>query len=238
MAAIQGVAAALVLLVVLGMGYALIEIAGRTLLQRLVSEEVLGRAFSVVESAYWITTGLGAILAPAIVSVLGARGALVAVGACLPVIVLLRWNALARLEAGAEVPERPFRLLRSLSLFAPLPLATVENLARETSEVNVAAGTVVIAEGDVGEQFYAVEEGVLDVTSESGAGAPIALGGFFGEIALLRDVRRTATVTARSDAVLYSLDRDAFLCAVTGHTRSAEAATRVVEVRLGGAHVG
>ena len=81
------------MLVLLGVGYALIEIAGLSLLQRLTSEDVLGRAFAVVESSYWVTTGLGAMLAPAVVALLGARGALVAVGACMPA---RRGSALAR----------------------------------------------------------------------------------------------------------------------------------------------
>jgi hypothetical protein len=51
-------AVAVVMLVVLGAGYALVEAAGLSLLQRLSSDEVLGRAFAVVETSYWLTTGL------------------------------------------------------------------------------------------------------------------------------------------------------------------------------------
>ncbi len=80
-AAVPEVVVAVVMLTVLGVGYSLIETAGLTLLQRQTSDEVLGRAFAVLESSYWLTTGIGAILAPVLVALLGLRGALVAVGA-------------------------------------------------------------------------------------------------------------------------------------------------------------
>jgi MFS family permease len=236
--AIAGVSSPLaagLLLVLLGVGYALVEVAGLSLLQRLSSEDVLGRAFAVVESAYWVTTGVGAILAPVIVGLLGARGALVVVGACLPLAVALRWGMLKRLEAGVPVPEREFRAIRALPAFAPLPLATVENVSRHVAEVRVAAGQVVIREGDEGDLFYVVADGALDVSCAHGATPldPLGDGDYFGEIALLRDIPRTATVTARTDSLLYSLDRDSFLFTVSAHPRTresiAEAASRRVE---------
>ncbi len=95
--------AALVLLLVLGVGYSLVEVAGVTLLQRLAHDRVRARAFAVVESSYWLTTGAGAMLAPLVIAVAGPRGALVVVGAALPLIVLARWGALAHL-AGAPRP--------------------------------------------------------------------------------------------------------------------------------------
>ena len=231
-AAVPEVPTAVAMLTVVGVGYALIEVAGLTLLQRLTSDEVLGRAFAVVESTYWASTGLGAILAPVLLAWLGIQGALLAVGLALPLMVLARWVALARFEAGALVPERPFKLLHGMSLFAPLPIGTLENLARGVSELRVPAGTVVVHEGDVGDRFYAVAEGKLDVTCERGAYPPVAEGDFFGEIALLRDMPRTATVTASTDSVLYALDRDLFLYAVSGQRRSTQAAAKVVDVRL------
>ena len=112
-AAVPEVAVAVVMLMVLGVGYSLIETAGLTLLQRLTSDEVLGRAFAVLESSYWLTTGIGAMLAPVLVGLIGLRGALVAVGACLPLLAALRWAGLARFDAGAVVPKEAFALLRS-----------------------------------------------------------------------------------------------------------------------------
>jgi hypothetical protein len=220
------------LLVVLGVGYALIEVAGLSLLQRLSSDDVLGRAFAVVESSYWFATGVGAMLAPALVALLGVRGALVATGACLPLLVVLRSAALARLEAGMPVPERAFRALRAVPAFGPLALATVENVSRRVTEVRVDAGQVVIREGESGDRFYVIAEGVAAIECR---GVPVRESGpgdFFGEIALLRDVPRTATVTALSDSVLFALDRDAFQLAISAHPRSGDAVRDTADARL------
>jgi hypothetical protein len=89
----------------------------------MTSDEVLGRAFAVVESGYWLMNGVGAMVSPLLIELWGVRGALVAIGLVMPTLAVLRWRALARLEAGAAVPEEAFRMLRSLPLFAPLASA-------------------------------------------------------------------------------------------------------------------
>jgi hypothetical protein len=185
-----------------------------------------------VESGYWLSTGAGAMLAPAVVGLLGARGALAAVGACLALLVALYWRALARFEEHAVVPEREFGALRRLPVFAPLPLTTVENLARRVATLAVPAGEVVVRRGEPGDDFYVVADGRLEVSECDGLPPGLAPGDFFGEIALLRGVPRTATVTARSDAVLYVLDREAFLTGVATHPRSSEAAEQSADIRL------
>ncbi len=225
------VAVALALFVLVGVGYGLIDITGMTLLQRMTSDDVLGRAFAVVESNYWLTNGVGAMMAPLLVELLGVRGALVALGLLLPGLVLLRWRALARFEAGAAVPEEAFRLLRDVPMFAPLPLSMVENLSHRVHGMDVAAETAVIREGESGDLFYVIEHGDFDVTHGGGEYPPLAAGDVFGEIALLRDVPRTATVTARTDARIYALDRDSFLTAVSGHRFSTRTATTIADER-------
>ena len=230
-AALPEVGVALLMLGILGVGYSLIETAGLTLLQRLSSDDVLGRAFAVVESSYWLTTGIGAIMAPGLVALLGLRGALFAVGACLPVLAALRWVALARFEGGAAVPERPFALLRSVSLFAALPLGTVENVARRLTEMAVRPGDEIVREGDPGERLYVIAEGEFDVSCMRGAFPSLGEGDVFGEIALLHDVPRTATVTARTQGLLYALDRHAFLAAVGSHRYASRTADSIADER-------
>lgn len=232
LAGLATAAAAAVALFVLGVGYALVEIAGETLLQRLASDEVLGRVFGVIEGTYTAATGIGAALAPALSAALGIRGALLVVGLALPLVALARWRTLARYEAGAAIPERPFELLRGVPLFAPLPVAAVENLTLRLDTVTVAAGHEVIRQGEEGDRFYVIDAGEVEVLVD---GRPVRVQGpgeCFGEIALLRGVRRTATVRALGPGRLYALEREEFVASVTGNPRSALAAGDLVSERL------
>jgi MFS family permease len=230
-AALPEVPVAVAMLVIVGAGYALIEIANLTLLQRLTSDDLLGRAFAVVESTYWVAGGVGAIVAPVIVDLLGLRGAMVAVGCCLPLVAAVRWGSLARFEAGAAVPERAFSLLRRVPLFAPLPIGTLENLSRRLNEVDVPLGGSVVREGEPGDRFFVIADGRFDVSSSRGRFPPLTEGDVFGEIALLRDEPRTATVTARTDSVVLALDRASFLSAVGDHHYSARTADTLTTER-------
>jgi len=227
-----GVFAALLLLGALGIGYAFIEVAETTLLQRLLPDEVLGRAFGASESVYIGATGVGALIAPPVIALVGTRGALVAFGAGLTVLALVLWAALARFAAAVPVDEHDFALLRGVPFLGLLPLATLETLTRHAVRVPMAAGDVVIAEGDHGDRFYVVAAGEV-VVSRDGRRLRAETGGeFFGEIALLHDVTRTATVTASGPGTLLALERDDFLSAVGGQRRSAEAAGAVATDRL------
>ena len=223
---------AMALLVVLGVGYAWVEVAGLTLMQRLVSDEVLARVFGVVESTYVASTGLGAVLAPVAVAAFGIEGALVAVGAGLPLLAAVSWTRLARFEATTPIPERQFALLRSCSLFAPLPLATIENLAARLVPVAVTEGQEVIRQGDMGDRFYVICHGHVAVECDGEPRRTEGPGDFFGEIALLRDTPRTATVHATEPGLLYALDREHFVGGITGNPRSVMAAEEIIETRL------
>jgi MFS family permease len=224
---------ALLGLVLLGVGYAVMEVAGLTLVQRLASDAVLARAFGVVEGTYWLTTGLGSLLAPVLVALLGLQGALLAVGLTLPVLVLARWRAIARLEANAPVPEREYALLRGLTLFAPLPVARLEDVARHAETVFAAAGEPIVTEGEPGDRFYVIAAGSVQVTEHGAFRRVEEPGDCFGEIALLRDVPRTATVTALTDVELLALDREPFLAAITGDRRALAAGHALAQQRLG-----
>ena len=72
------------------------------------------------------------------------------------------------------------------------------------------------------------------MSADGKAVSTLDAGQYFGEIALLRDVPRTATVKAKTPVVVYALEREDFLAAVTGHAPSARAAEAVVGARLAG----
>jgi MFS family permease len=226
---------AVVLFAVIGFGNSIAMVAGMTLVQRTVADEVMARVFGVIQMLVMVCMGIGAALAPALISALGIDGALIATGLFLPALVLALARSVARIDATAKTPsEEELRILTGVPIFTPLPGTSLEQLATRLVPLRVDAGSVVIREGDEGDRFYIVAEGELEVTQEGAALTTLAGGDYFGEIALLRDTSRTATVTARSDAVLYALDREDFLAAVTGHPQSAEAAETVMSARLAG----
>jgi MFS family permease len=229
------VAAALVLLGILGVGNTLVDVAGLTLLQRAAPDEVRARVFGVLESVFLGTIAIGAILAPLLTAALGARGALIAAGGGLSVLVLLFWRPLSAADATAAVPESTLALLRSIPIFAPLPPVTLEQLASRLSRVHVPAGEAIFRRGDPGDRFYVIGDGEVEIALDGGSPKTLGRGGYFGEIALLRDVPRTATVTTRTEVELYVLERDVFIAAVTGHAPSAEAADAVIATHLGSA---
>jgi MFS family permease len=227
------VVAALVCFAVIGLGNILVDVAGVTLLQRATPDEVRARVFGVLDSVLLGTIGIGAIVAPLLTSAFGPRGALVAAGGALTTLVLLVWRPLSAVDVPAPVPEPELALLRGIPIFAPLPLVTLEQLGSHLSRVKVPAGDVVFHQGDAGDRFYVVEAGEVSVAPDGRPPVTLARGGCFGEIALLREVPRTATVTARTDAELLALERDVFIAAVTGHAPSAEAADAVIARHLG-----
>jgi MFS family permease len=226
-------APALVLLAVLGVGNTLVDVAALTLLQRAAPDEVLARVFGVIESLLVAAVGLGAILAPLLIALFGVRGALIATGALLPVLTAFAWRRLVRIDSEVTVPERELALLGHLPMFAPLPAAILEHLAGSLRRSRVQAGEAIVQEGGPGDLFYVIASGEVDVSVGGRPTAKLGSGDYFGEIALLRQVPRTATVVARTDVELYSLDRDEFVTAVTGHPESRDAADAVIGARLG-----
>ncbi|HEX6664595.1 MAG TPA: MFS transporter [Gaiellaceae bacterium] len=224
---------ALVLFGIVGVGNTLADVSGMTLLQRAAPDDVLSRVFGALESLLLLTVGLGAVVAPALVSALGVRGALVVSGLVLPVVVLPAWGLLRRIDHEAVVPFDLLERLRAVSFLAPLPEATLERLARAAVEERAAAGAELVRQGEAGNRFYLVGSGSLVVSVDGTEVATLGPGDSFGEIALLRDVPRTATVTVRSDAVLYTLKREDFVPAVSGYAASRASADVVIGLRLG-----
>jgi MFS family permease len=226
-------ASAMALLALAGVGNTLVDVAGFTLLQRTVADAVLARVFGTLETVVLAMTGIGAIVAPLLIAAFGVRGALLVTGAFLPLLAALTWHSVRTIDAAAEVPERELDLLAGLPFFAPLPAPVLEGLAGRLWERRVTAGQDVFRQGAYGDAFYVIARGRAEVFIDERRVNELGPGEFFGEIALLRDVPRTATVRACTDMELYALEGGDFIAAVSGHARSAEQADLVVAARMG-----
>jgi MFS family permease len=226
-------ATAVVCLALAGLGTTIVDVAGVTLLQRSTPDEVLTRVMGVVQSVFVGTLGLGALLAPALIGLVGDRWTLVIVGTPIAVTAAVAWPRFRRLDAATARAPAFVDLLRSIPIFAPLPEAVLEQLARDARPVDVPAGERIVTEGERGDDFYVIVRGGVEVTATGKPPQPLHEGESFGEIALLREVPRTATVIATVDAEVLAIGRDSFLSAVTGNADSAAAAHAVAAARLG-----
>jgi MFS family permease len=223
---------ALLLLAIVGIGNAVEDVTGETLLQRLVPDHMLGRVLGVMFGGATAGMGIGSIAAPGLISLLGVHGALVATGVFLTALVLLSWPGLRRIDAATSAPARELGLLDGVPMFTPLPLAAKDQVARSLVHINYPAGRAIIKEGEAGDRFYIVASGHAMVTRDGSRLRDVGPGDYFGEIALLRDVPRTATVTATDEMELYALERAAFIDAATGHAAGREAGDEIVREQL------
>lgn len=223
-------------LAVHGLGILVTDVFGYTVLARLVPDHVAGRVWGAFYSVTAGAIAVGSLVASAVISGLGLSAALIAAATVLLVggaasIVSIR-------AIDADLSTRPWAadLFEQVELFAFLPPIMIERLARGSKELAVPAGTVVVTEGEPGDEFYVVVDGLLDVHQFGRPVRQLAASHSFGEIALLDEVPRTATVTATEDSRLLVLDADAFLAAVTGHDSTVVFARRSVdELRAGDA---
>ena len=221
--------AALILLAFVGVGNALIDLAGFTLIGRMAPDEVLARVFGVLESLVAVFIGIGAIVASSIVEWFGVQTALVVIGLVCPVLAVASWRRLRALDRTVSVLDVEIGLLQQVPMFRTLPLPAVEQLARGLEPVSVASGQAVFEQGDVGDRYFVIESGEADVVGDGRVVATVGPGEGFGEIALLRRTRRTATVVARGELRLQALGSDRFLPVVLGYTPSAQEAAAVVD---------
>jgi MFS family permease len=223
---------ALLLFGAMGAGSTLVDVTGMTLLQRAAPADVVGRVFGVLQSTMLAAVALGSLVTPLLIAVLGARATFVAMGALLPLVVVPTWRRLTDIDATARVATEPLELLRRIPIFAPLPVPVLERLAGLAAEIRVPAASAVFEQGQAGDRFYVIAEGTAAIEIDGAQTSTLEPGGFFGEIALLRDIPRTATVRAVEDLRLYAVERDDFIAAVTGHAPSREAADSVVASRF------
>ena len=228
-------AVAVLALMVVGVGNTMVDVTVVTLVQRTAPREVAGRVFGVVHSMVTGGFGLGALLAPALIALVAVRGTLLTVGLTLPVLTALCWRKLRVVDAGAGVPEERLDAVRGVPFLSSLPLAAVEGLAGRLERIDLAAGEPLFERGDAGDRFYIVTEGAVEIELPEGVKVEEAPT-YVGEIALLHDIPRTATVRGSVPSVLWALERNDFLDAVRGHARSHRSAGDIAAARLA-AHV-
>ena len=201
------VALALLLLPVLGMTRSTVEVVSRLLLQRSAPPTDLGALFAALE----MTSGVGLILGSLLVQVLiagwGADAALIGLGVTFAALTVATIRSLRHADDSADIPVVAMSMLRRLPVFAPLPPLELEAVARSAEEITTTPAERVVTQGEPGDVYYAVTDGQYDVTIDGRYIRTIQRGGSFGEIALLADVPRTATVTSHGDGSLLAVQR-------------------------------
>ncbi len=215
--------AAFLAMALLGFANPIVDVNSSTILQRLTDDRVMGRVFGALEAGLIAGMALGSLIMPVMVGVLGLRWSLTVLALGITVLTLPAFGRLRRLDRELAEPAG-LSVLRDMTLFAPLDAKSLEQLARQLGRRDVPAGEAIIREGDVGDRFYIVESGHATVRRGGEVVAHLGPEDPFGEIALLRDVPRTADVIAEDDAVLLWMEREPFLAAVAG---DAGLATRI-----------
>jgi MFS family permease len=214
-----------------GASRSLLDVSARTLLQRVTPTALLARVFALTEGLAMAALAVGSIAVPGLIWLGGVRLALVGTGLVVPVVVLVRFRHLVRVDSAAAVPVVEIALLRSMRIFRALPIPALEGIARNVVTSRVDAGTAIVEQGEGGDRYYAIVDGIVDVDDGRHHLATLGRGEGFGEIALLRNTSRSATVTARTDTRLLEIEQDAFLVALTGHPKSAAVAEAIVSER-------
>lgn len=225
-------AVALVALAVMGAGWTFVDVSGRIMLQRVIPLGGLSRAFGVLEGTSMAAEALGSVAGAVLIGWLGVGWTLVVASLLIIVVLLINRRALQEADIGVIVPIEHLHLLRSTLMFAALGPAELERLARTIDEESVGPGSAVCVQGEPGDRFYFVERGTARVVRDGMDVATLGTGDFFGEIALLRDIPRTATVEAVSDLDLLVLERGPFLDAIKSSACQIEAAQAVSQTRM------
>lgn len=220
---------AYVALAVVGLANAFADIYGYSLFNRLFPDHLAGRAWGAFYSGNAAAVALGSVCAPVLVSAVGLSWAMMISGTVLTLAPVVLWPRLRAVQALAEARAGDVELFRALALFSSLSLIAIERLARAAHESEVAAGSVVVRQGDLAEEFFVIVEGDLSVWQDEHELRRLGPGGSFGEIGLLETVHRTASVRADTPSRLLSLDSYSFIAAVTGHSPTGHLARDTVD---------
>lgn len=217
----------LIAMVLIGIANSLVDVNAFTIIQRVTDDAVMARVFGALESFVIAGMAIGALVMPLLIETIGIRSGLLVLGVAITAVALIGIPSLARIDKTVLAPPG-LKVLRQVPMLAVLPQQTLERLARSLTTMSVPTGGVVFREGDRGDRFWIIDRGRVQVTQEGATLRELGPGDGFGEIALLRDIPRTATITALTDLVLKGLDRDEFLSAVTSHGEASDQAEQVV----------
>jgi MFS family permease len=217
---------------VVGYSMSQADVAGQTLLQRTTPGDSLGRVLGLAEGLYWASVGIGALIASLVIDWLGPVNALLVFAAVAGIVTLAAMRPLQRIDDEAGVAQDRVLVFGQCGLFAALPIPTVEYLAAHATEKSFLPDETVMCEGEDGDEVYVIVDGEAGV--EVGGREVSTLGptDYFGEIALLYDTPRTATVRARGNLRTLSFDGPSFVAAVTGYIGSSEMITEVAQSRI------
>ena len=221
------------LLIVIGVGVSMIIVSARTLLQRSTDDAVLSRVMGVQEGVELLGLTFGAIVGPVLVGLIGPSRAFLPLGALVAAFGLMTYATIRGLDTRTVPREKEIALLRQVPFLRALQPFELERLARRATWVNVHAGERVVTQGEVGDSFYVVDSGELTVTVDGVVRwHRMVSGDGFGEIALICEVPRTATVTASTRARLLRVSAEDFLSTVVPNARGARLARTLAEARL------
>jgi MFS family permease len=228
--AVMGIApeyvVALVAAAVIGIGNAMVDVTAFTLIARMVPDAVLARVFGALEALGALAVGLGSLIAPLLVALFGDRAALIVVGLVAPVACVLTWFRATKVDRSISVRTDVIKVLRGVSMLRPLPVNAIEQLAQRADHMDVATGEAVFEAGEIGDSFYVVESGAVDILDGQRLVRTMGPGEGFGEIALLGHTTRTMTVRATEDTRLLGISASDFLPAVTGISEARAAAEK------------
>ena len=215
-----------------GMGWAFVYVEALTLAQRLAGDDVMSRVFGVMESSMMASQAAGALVVPLLIALFGPTAAITACGLGLGLVVAAAAPTLIRADRLVPSRVRQLQALRRVPMFGPLSAPVLERLATSSTTMQVDAAETIVTAGQIGDRFYVILSGEVEVAPLTGGRRTLTAGESFGEIALVRDIPRTATVTATSSTELLALERGAFLEALTGQPRSRALADAVSRRRL------
>jgi MFS family permease len=232
LAVTPALALCLVLIATAGGARSIFDVSARTLLQRVARPDLLARVFGLLEGLEMAGLAVGSLLATGLFALGGASAAFAGVGVLLPLVALSAGRRLLDIDRHATVPVVEVSLLRSVPMLSSLPPPTLESLARALIPEDVQPAVDVVTQGDEGDRFYVIADGEVDVIADGVPLATLQRGDGFGEIALMYDVPRTATVRARNGVRLYALEREDFLVALTGHLPAQTLARGLASERL------